>query len=449
MKRFFSLGVLFLILGIASHDSNISTTKQTGGNRFNYRPRFDKKGKRGVANLGEKGADWFPDSEKYRCDRRLVRIGDGGGVSASSTGGEDEFPRIPVEVPPGLEAEELPPNMVDCVAINDNPLYISCEAPEWQDIHKDQFPDSLMYLKVSGTGITELETDSFAGKEIVYLELTGQRLDRIQVNAFRGIQSLDALNLRDNVMSVKDRYLVGYFEQFKPLTNLTQLILERNSLTLADIDSQKPTSEATIMPDLEYISLKNNELQRIESFFFYPLRQSPVRELNLNSCGLRSLGKQTFEFLPYLEHVDFYNNPFLMLGEQAPLVGSSLSTAMIRMNEEYFRSLGLGSTNQLIVPTLTTFFLRKTLSRLNLSGNHVQGVGKLTGSPFDSAAFPLMENLTELILEDNRIVLVEENAFENLSSLKLLDLSLNRLPGEDNRRDMFSRIFMVTFNFFL
>ena len=173
------------------------------------------------------------------------------------------------------------------------------------------------------------------------------------------------------------------------------------------------------MPDLEYISLKNNNLERIESYFFFPVRLSPIRELNLHTCNLRSLGAKTFQYLPYLEHVDFFNNPFLMVPPDDLKFGSSISRAMIRMNEEYFRSLGLGATNQMYVPSLSAFFLRRTLSRLNMSKNYIQDVGK----------FPQMENLTELILEDNRIRNIEEKAFDKLHSIKFIDLSKNQLPG--------------------
>ena len=91
----------------------------------------------------------------------------------------------------------------------------------------------------------------------------------------------------------------SFFHPFRHLDLLTQLILEDNRIALRGVDVA-PKSNDSILPRLEFLSLKGNHLDRIENSLFWELRNSNLKELNLNSCNLKSIGYSAFSPLPRL-----------------------------------------------------------------------------------------------------------------------------------------------------
>ena len=60
------------------------------------------------------------------------------------------------------------------------------------------------------------------------------------------LRNLEALSIHDNVMSVSDNPLFGFFAQFRHLDSLTQLVLENNGIRITNVDATRKTSETTV-----------------------------------------------------------------------------------------------------------------------------------------------------------------------------------------------------------
>jgi Leucine-rich repeat (LRR) protein len=298
--------------------------------------------------------------------------------------------------------------------MNGDPGFVQCgvNARGWTKVHKDQFPDTLKYLKLDTTSINVFENDSFSGKEILILEITGHVIDSFQSEAFRGLRNLQVLIIRSNEWRVNPDAEHHFFYAFRHNENMTELILEQNSVTLSDVDAEHTTND-TVLEKLAYLSLGGNDLQRIESFFFTPLRNSPIKDLNLKNCNLRAMGEDAFSCLQHLEHVDFFGNPGIMVPS---LTHSPLHKALGKSD---VCSLGLGQTNLVTVPKLTTIAVNNTLRRLNLSGNLYPILGIMFS--FD------MDALTDLILQDCKITDIAKNTLAQLPNLSYLDVSNNKI----------------------
>lgn len=228
------------------------------------------------------------------------------------------------------------------------------------------------------------------------------------------IRYLQYLNISNNYLEAEpDADRRFFFDQFQHLENVTQLILENNGLNVEGVDdSADAVGNATVLGNLRYLSLKNNNLTSVEDYFFYPLRDSPIKELNLQNAGVLYLGKLVFEQLPNLEHVDLFNNKIFTFMEYF-----RLAEVFGNVNKDSFKSLGFGGTNLRRDPYLVIGQHRDNLRRLNLSGNKIRG---------DVSLFWNMTGLRELLLGDNRLG-DYENPGRHHPHLEYLDLSGNEV----------------------
>ena len=70
-------------------------------------------------------------------------------------------------------------------------------------------------------------------------------------------------------------------------------------------------SSTTLLPHLAYLGLQRNPLKALLKDLFQPLRCSPVTQLNLQSCQLEFIHRDTFLPLTNLRQLDLYFNPKL------------------------------------------------------------------------------------------------------------------------------------------
>ena len=75
---------------------------------------------------------------------------------------------------------------------------------------------------------------------------------------------------------------------FKHLEELEQLDLSHNNISLKDVD-EFMYDEDPILPCLRYITFQSNPLMRIESNFFFGLRESNLQEIYFQNCGLEHI----------------------------------------------------------------------------------------------------------------------------------------------------------------
>ena len=191
-----------------------------------------------------------------------------------------------------------------------------------------------------------------------------------------------------------------------------------------------------ILPCLRYITFQGNPLGKIEKHFFYSLRESNLRELNFQNCELEHIDSRkmisslsvtlldtisdAFQYLSRIQHIDFYNNPKLLVLSGAH---SPLSAALFYLPSKHFTSLGLANNELFTIPMILNYVVANTVERINLSGNFLVNLGT-----FNINMFPGMgKHLRYLILKRSNIRSIEEKAFQSLKKLEYLNLSENQL----------------------
>jgi Leucine-rich repeat (LRR) protein len=346
--------------------------------------------------------------------------------------GYDQFPQIPYFLPLDFNQTSLMLNMTDCQMLNpDDEFDAICDSPNWQSqVDRDQFPGQLRYLHIRNTSLSVLQPDDFKGKTIIVLEMSDNiLLTNIHSETFTPISHLlYALVLNRNGFRVlKNESL---FKPFAQLHKLAHLILEDNPLlNLVGVgkDHQNDDDDqAPVLPRLEYLSFKGSDLQRLEPDIFWPLRNSiNLTELNLQSCNLRSISSHTFRNLINIKHIDFYNNPKLLM-PTINIYETPFLLTVKTINTETFTSMGLGNTNLVITPYFLMYMFKDKLKRLNLSENGFEALGHFADI-FSLPIFPPMAGLETLVLRRCRILSIHENTFRSLYNLKHLDLQGNSL----------------------
>jgi Leucine-rich repeat (LRR) protein len=117
---------------------------------------------------------------------------------------------------------------------------------------------------------------------------------------FRAAFSLNSstcyLNLSNNLLEAENNVLHSFFSTFEALAGLEQLDLSFNRLRLAAVD-QSMKDAMPILPLLAFVSFRGNPLERIEANLFHGLRESRLKELNFQECGLESIDPGRFGYI--------------------------------------------------------------------------------------------------------------------------------------------------------
>lgn len=229
------------------------------------------------------------------------------------------------------------------------------------------------------------------------LQLQHNNLSQISMGAFRGMYSLTHLNLSFNQLET----LPGN-DLLNDTKKLQELHLRNNKLY------QLPSGLFRDLPELMVLDLSGNQLSShyMDSWIFtgpnksddidmdstedavdQPAGLKRLVVLNLANNALTRIESHTFKSLNFLQVLDMRNNSIGFVDEHAFLPLNNLHT-------------------------------------LNLSGNrlHIIGAGFFNG----------LYVLNRLVLSNNLITLIDSRAFRNCTTLKELDLSSNQLTDVPN-----------------
>ncbi len=348
----------------------------------------------------------------------------------------DEFPDVSIDVGDwfyNTDRGYMPgSNDTDCVVVNGYSYDYLCDRPGWERaVPLEMFPGRLEYLGLNDTGLAYYPSASFANKTILFLEINNHLESfSLDPNAFQGLIGTQVLHIQGNLWGdLTESLFTPFFGMFAPLGELTQLKLEFNALGFTGIDFIASKDGPTVMPKLEYLSLKGNLVGRIEDYLFHPLRESPITELNLNTAGISSIGEHAFEHLPHLRHVDLYNNPKLVTNYEELHITTipDLTAALMPLLNQSFTNLGLGSMDLTSIPHRTLDSVADDLVRLNMAKNNITNLGNKANSDPDRWSFPNMASLETLVLADSGIEEIDGHPFANLTNLKYLDVSGNKM----------------------
>ena len=377
----------------------------------------------------------YKSLSSYR-DNSEMDMADGGNWDSRNA---ELFPEMLVAIPATLQPDEDFPfeGMTDCALIEQSSfMMVSCSSESWTEVQPNKFPDALYYLRIMRTSMSRLNGEAFSEKDILVLEITGHTENALEIaeESFANLTGIQQLIIHNNHLCVTPDS--GFFSTFKYLDRLDVLDLDYNGLTFNESGSEPDLDSAPVLTSVRHLSLRGNPMERVGNNFFWELRESPLKSLNLQSCNISWFGARTFEHLKQLEQVDFFDNPLFVTDSRPPSIETFVdmrpfAEAMGSVNGDKFRSLGLAGTGLVRVPT-EVFQTRTntTLTSLNLSENNITDIGILA-KELSLDAFPAMGNLTDISLRDNGISDIHEDTFNNLE-LDILDVSRNKFTSLTN-----------------
>lgn len=191
----------------------------------------------------------------------------------------DEFNESNVALPPG------------CYFAEDYEGHLICSNPFLTKV-PDLPREPLSIFEMNNTNVRTLESWSFNQLDVVVMKLDGNSIKTIEPDAFYGINGLLSLSVRKNSIQSLD------WTQFNGLSQLLVLSLRGNKINLTDSFLEPPKNDTLFLPGLAHLDLSDNPLEELNEFVFWPLRDSPIVELNLKSCKLSTIhpGKKTCNF---------------------------------------------------------------------------------------------------------------------------------------------------------
>ncbi|XP_034478154.1 uncharacterized protein LOC117784512 [Drosophila innubila] len=256
---------------------------------------------------------------------------------------------------------------------------------------------------------------------LLFLDLSDNRIDKLDKNALIGFTSLRTLLLANN--SITSWTDIHPNEAFKYAPSLKRLSLSGNrlgsfggsdvgqqlsspslselDLSMAQISFVGSSLSDNQLPNLEQVSLANNHLTQLMHFPY-----DSVRKLDLSNCSLQRLSASFFEALPSLESLNLSRNTALQIVDDL-----ILAPELRKLDASY---CNLDELDLSGFPALTEVRLR---------GNLLRSV--------DARSFA-NNTLLELVdLSENVLRLIGNEAFSPLKRLKHLNLAYNEIAYLD------------------
>jgi Leucine-rich repeat (LRR) protein len=227
----------------------------------------------------------------------------------------------------------------------------------------------LKSLKIANNLIQTIRSiNSLANLE--YLDLSQNRLIKIEANSFKSLKKLKYLNLSGNKLDLESVFNnASYFK--------SQMLLEILDFSFNEIKYLDSNVTFQQLTSLKALNLSNNRLKFIEEYLFGYLRQ--LTELNLASNNLSLSMKNYFYNLGYLK---------------------TLKLGFNQINSTYF----LQSNSDI-----------RNLEYLHLEHNKIDLI--------EEKDFENFAKLKFLNLNSNPIKIIQDKAFEKMNSLQSLKLS--------------------------
>lgn len=261
-------------------------------------------------------------------------------------------------------------------------------------------------LTIENYNFKEIPSLTFYGMNISHIHLKNNKLERIKIDSFYGLNGLKSLNFYN------ENYLKSFEKNaFKTIRHTTK-VLTMHNCDLNDTEINQLKDELKSLYKLETLNLSMNNLANIDRDLMSAFPELSIIDLSYNSIGNHSLG--VFDFNQKLTTIKLKNNKmndlFLFLISIIRLVKV---VEVIDLSNNQFDS---------IFDLIVNF---QNLRILNLAYNRIE-------TNLDQFMFKSLYNLTYLNLSNNKINYLEENTFSFTSQLKVLDLSSNELTNIPN-----------------
>uniref|UniRef100_A0A915K7J1 Ig-like domain-containing protein n=1 Tax=Romanomermis culicivorax TaxID=13658 RepID=A0A915K7J1_ROMCU len=257
------------------------------------------------------------------------------------------------------------------------------------------------------------------------LDLSFNRLEKLDDFQFEGLFNLEELNLADNsLFSINDRSFLGlnkletlklsgnrlpFFENvwWKNLPNLHNLYADRNRFTFLQADAFK------LLPNLMTLDLSKNKLYRINDRAFTDLIK--LETLNLNSNFLIQVPRESLTFLKSIKSINLGRNAIFKLRKDDFCSLYSLRDLTLS-NMQRLRLVEKGAFNDLPGLLLVDLHDNPYLSYL------------------DPESFIKIEQLSHLHLHNNNLTVLERDTVDSLPALQEISFYGNPLLCDCNSR---------------
>ena len=263
------------------------------------------------------------------------------------------------------------------------------------------FRDSVTDLHLIHCGLRRLPVDMFNDlPKLVVLDLSQNVLTSLPSNIFASLTHLTVLSVDSNKLTA----ISG--ELLRPLRHLGRLDIGYNSrlnVTLGE--------EFLNMTRLHHLTLSGIALKSINNYTFRHLRHSPLGQIDMSTCSLRTISKGAFRPLRNLTvlHLDFN-----------PLNGSALHDAFYGLQGSPLRELRLSSVNlHDFSPTLFDGLNDSDITTLIMTGSNIQYIKR--------GVFRNLQKVTYLHLSGNAIRTIEDHSFNDLAMLSHLNFDNNNI----------------------
>ncbi|KAK6195576.1 hypothetical protein SNE40_000978 [Patella caerulea] len=315
-------------------------------------------------------------------------------------------------------AEECPVNVTEactCEILN-GLMNIGCDYPD-----NNNTSPIIVDSSDNATGSYRINT----------LKISSNNISSLPDNYFQHIYSIGLLDMQNNsfteipaeVLTIPSVSILQISNNGLKLLNLSsfanesinELLCSHNNLETVYVDDSSASLKSldiswnnlkTVPKELwsiaSYLNLSNNMLE-----FVPKLPQSKLEILNLNSNSINSIEVQAFKNVPFLDELHLVDNQIVTLVPEIFEGLDSLTELHLTdnrlqdLNENLFRSL-------------------KSLIILELSNNNLTNIKR-------EMFVGLEDNLQQLNLNRNNLAFIADNdTFENLENLRMLDLSYNK-----------------------
>uniref|UniRef100_A0A3P8TLW8 Leucine-rich repeats and immunoglobulin-like domains 3 n=1 Tax=Amphiprion percula TaxID=161767 RepID=A0A3P8TLW8_AMPPE len=255
--------------------------------------------------------------------------------------------------------------------------------------------DTLQVLRLNRNRLSTIPAKIFQLPNLQHLELSRNRVRRIEGLTFHGLHALHSLKMQRNGLS---RLMDG---AFWGLSNMEVLQLDYNNLT--------EVSKGWLygLLTLQQLHLGHNAISRIRPDAWEFCQK--LSELNLFSNHLSRLEESSFVGLSLLDELHIGNNHVSFIADGAFRGLSNLEMLDLQNNEISWTIEDMNGP----------FSALDKLKRLFLQGNQIRSVTKKSFSGLDA--------LQHLDLSNNAIMSIQANAFSQMKNLQELRLNTSSL----------------------
>ena len=263
------------------------------------------------------------------------------------------------------------------------------------------FRNTLTALHIVGCGLSRLHSEMFNDlSRLIQLDLSQNKITSLPSNIFAPLTRLAELDIADNKLKVISGDLL------RPLRYLMRLNIGLNihvNLTLGE--------EFLDMTRLQQLVLSGTTMTSLGDDTFRALRYSPLVELDLTKCSLRTISKNAFRPL---------RNLTVLALDYNPLNATVLHDAFYGLREAPLRELRFSSVNlQDFPPSLFEGLGDSDITTITFRSSLIPTIKR--------GVFRNLSKLKRLDLTANKIMTMEDHSFEDLSSLSHLILDKNNI----------------------